>query len=123
INAGHPPPLVVRGGEVLAMAEGGLAVGMFTAVDYPVARFQMQGGDVLVLYTDGVIEAANEKDEEYSRERLGAAVAARRRLPAAELQAAVLEDIKGFCGRDEFADDLTLMVVKFLGNNPAIQSR
>jgi sigma-B regulation protein RsbU (phosphoserine phosphatase) len=119
INAGHPPPLVVRGGEVLAMDAGGLAVGMFTAVDYPVARFQMQVGDVLVLYTDGVIEAANEKDEEYSRGRLGAAVAARRRLPAAGPQAAVLDDIKGFCGRDEFADDLTLMIVKYLGIDSA----
>ena len=115
INAGHPPPLVVRGGEVLALDAGGLAVGMFAAVDHPVVRFQMQAGDVLVLFTDGVIEAANEKDEEYSRERLGAVVAARRGLPAAELQAAVLADIKLFCGRGEFADDVTLMIVKYLG--------
>ncbi len=62
-----------------------------------------------------MIEAANEKDEEYSRDRLAAAVAAGRLLPAAELQAAVLDDIKRFCGRGEFADDLTLMIVKYLG--------
>jgi serine phosphatase RsbU (regulator of sigma subunit) len=42
-------------------------------------------------------------------------VAAGRLLPAAALQASVLEDIKRFCGRDEFADDLTLMIVKYLG--------
>lgn len=116
INAGHPPPLVVRGDQALALDAGSLAVGMFAEADYPVTRFQLQAGDVLVLFTDGVIEAANEKDEEYSRGRLGATVAARRFLPAAELQAAVLADIRNFCGRDQFIDDLTLMVVKYQGN-------
>lgn len=115
INAAHPPPLVVRGGEVLALDAGSMAVGMFADSDYPVARFDLRRDDILVFYTDGVIEAANEKDEEYSRDRLAAAVAAGRHLPAAELQAAVLDDIRRFCGRDEFADDLTLMVVKYLG--------
>jgi sigma-B regulation protein RsbU (phosphoserine phosphatase) len=117
INAGHPPPLVLRGSKVLAMDDSRLAVGMFPTADYPVTRFQLQDGDVLVFYTDGVVEAANEKDEEYSRERLASAAAARRHLPAADLQAAVLADIRNFCGRNDFADDLTLMIVKYLGNN------
>jgi sigma-B regulation protein RsbU (phosphoserine phosphatase) len=115
INAGHPPPLVVRGNETLALDAGGLAVGMFAEVDYPVARFLLAPGDILVLYTDGVIEAANDRGEEYSGARLAAAVLERRRLPAADLQAGLLADIRAFCGRDEFADDLTLMVVKYLG--------
>jgi sigma-B regulation protein RsbU (phosphoserine phosphatase) len=115
INAGHPSPLVVRGGEVLALEGGGLAVGMFAEVDFPVARFQLQPGDVLVFYTDGVVEAADEREEEYSRQRLEAAAMAHRDLPAAGLQASLLEDIRTFCDRGEFADDLTLMVVKYLG--------
>lgn len=115
ISAGHPSPLVVRGSEVLELAGQGLAVGMFAEAEYPVGRFRMQPGDVLVLYTDGVVEAANAAGEEYSRERLRETVAARRSLPAGELQAAVLADIRGFCGREEFADDLTLMIVKYLG--------
>ena len=116
INAGHPPPLVMRGSELLALEGGGLAVGMFAEADFPVARAQLQPGDVLVFYTDGVIEAADEKEEEYCRRRLEAAATAHRDLPAAALQAALLEDIRNFCGHDEFADDLTLMVVKYLGN-------
>lgn len=115
IGAGHPPPLVVRGGEVLALEEGGLAVGMFAEADFAVVRSQLQPGDVLVFYTDGVVEAVDEKEEEYSRQRLEAAAIAHRNLPAAALQAALLADIRNFCGRSEFADDLTLMVVKYLG--------
>ncbi len=117
INAGHPPPLVVRGSEVLALDTGSLTVGMFAEADYPVAGFQLLPGDVLVLFTDGVVEAANDSDEEYSRERLAAAAMARQHLPAADLQAALLADIRGFCGHDEFSDDLTLMIVKYLGKD------
>ena len=115
INAGHPPPLVVRGSETLALDAGSLAVGMFAEAEYPVTAFRLLPEDVLVLFTDGVIEAANDRDEEYSRERLATATMTRRHLPAADLQSALLADIRGFCGRDEFADDLTLMIVKVLG--------
>jgi sigma-B regulation protein RsbU (phosphoserine phosphatase) len=119
INAGHPPPLVLRGERALALDAGSLAVGMFAEADYAVTGFQLQPGDVLVLFTDGVIEAASEAGEEYGSERLAAAARARRHLPAADLQAALLADIRGFCGRDEFADDLTLMIVKYQGTDLA----
>jgi sigma-B regulation protein RsbU (phosphoserine phosphatase) len=115
INAGHPPPLVVRGSATLLLDAGGLTVGMFAAAEHPLVRFRLEPGDILVFYTDGVVEAVNEKDEEYSRERLAAAVAARRLLPAAALQAGLIEDLNNFCCRGEFADDVTLMVVKYLG--------
>ncbi len=115
VNAGHPPPLVARGAEALWLDEGGMAVGMFADAEFRPVRFRLQSGDVLALYTDGVNEAANDRGEEYGRERLAAAVRAGRQLPAAGLQTALLADVRAFCGRDEFADDLTLMVVKYLG--------
>jgi sigma-B regulation protein RsbU (phosphoserine phosphatase) len=114
INAGHPPPLVVRGMELLPLDEGGMVVGMFSDVEYPVSRFAMRPGDMLIFYTDGVIEAENEKDEGYSLARLGAAAIARRNLSAAAIQAALIEDIEKFCCRSDFADDITLMIVKYL---------
>jgi len=115
INAGHPLPLVLRGTELLPLATGGMVVGMFADVDYPVSQFAMKPGDVLILYTDGVLEAENENGEAYSLERLGAAAAARRDLPAAGIQAALIEDLRNFCRRQDFTDDVTLMVVKYLG--------
>ena len=117
INAGHPPPLVLRGEETLSMEAGGLAIGMFAETEFQTTRFGLVPGDVLIFFTDGVIEAADERDEEYGRERLAAAAMRQRRLPAAELQAALLADIRSFCGRNDFVDDLTLMVAKYLGTN------
>ena len=55
-----------------ALKREALVVGMFADVEYPVSRFALQPGDVLVMYTDGVIEAENESGEEYSLARLGA---------------------------------------------------
>jgi sigma-B regulation protein RsbU (phosphoserine phosphatase) len=116
INAGHPAPLVLRDGAALALPGGGMAVGMFAESEFKAERFQLLAGDILLLFTDGVIEAADERDEEYGRERLAAAARAGQQLPAGELQAALLADVRRFCGRDDFADDFTLMVVKYLGN-------
>jgi sigma-B regulation protein RsbU (phosphoserine phosphatase) len=115
INAGHPPPLVVRGMELLPLADGGMVVGMFADVAYPVSSFAMRPGDVLIFYTDGVIEAENRNDEEYSLARLGAVAVSQRDLSAAVIQAALIEDVGKFCGRSDFADDITLMVVKYHG--------
>jgi serine phosphatase RsbU (regulator of sigma subunit)/putative methionine-R-sulfoxide reductase with GAF domain len=114
ITAGHPPPLVLRGDELLPLAEGGMVVGMFADAEYPVSGFAMQAGDILLFFTDGLLEAENEEGEEYSSARLGAAISKWRALPAAALQAVLIEDLKNFCRRQDFLDDVTLMVVKYL---------
>ncbi|MCX6556579.1 MAG: SpoIIE family protein phosphatase [Candidatus Aminicenantes bacterium] len=114
INAGHPLPLVLRGKELLMLESGSTVVGMFAEVDYPVSSFAMQPGDRLIMYTDGVIEAENEDGEEYSLARLSAAVVGRRDLPAVAMQAALIDDLRSFCRRKDFSDDVTLMIVKYL---------
>jgi serine phosphatase RsbU (regulator of sigma subunit)/putative methionine-R-sulfoxide reductase with GAF domain len=114
INAGHPPALVLRGKELLPLAAGSMVVGMFAEAEYPVSGFAMQPGDILVFYTDGLIEAENESGEEYSSARLGTAISEQRDLPAAALQESLIKDLKDFCGRPDFLDDVTLMVVKYL---------
>lgn len=115
INGGHPPPLVVRGKELLLLDKGSTVVGMFADVEYPVSVFAMQPGDVLILYTDGVSEAENEQHEEYSLARLGAVAVSQRNLSAAEMQTALIEDLRNYCQRQDFSDDVTLMVIKYLG--------
>ncbi len=117
INAGHPSPLLLRNQDALSLEERGMVLGMFADAEFPLARFRLLPGDTLLLFSDGMSEAANEQGEEFGRGRLAASAQQRRHLPAAEIQAAMLADIRAFCGRDDFEDDLTLMVVKYLGNS------
>ncbi len=120
INAGHPSPLLLRGQDALSLEERGMVLGMFAEADFPPSSSQLIPGDVLLLFSDGVSEAADERGEEFGRERLAAASQRHRHLPAAGMQAALLADIRAFCGRDDFEDDLTLMVVKYLGTGSAL---
>src|SRR5258706_7819009 len=64
INAGHIPPILVRkNGEVLSLEQGGMVIGLFSAVEYERGSMQLMSGDVLLCCTDGIIEASD-KDHE-----------------------------------------------------------
>ena len=72
-------------------------------------------GDVIVAFSDGVSEAMNEAAEEYTDERLIAAVHANRGRPPEELLDALLADVRRFCGRATPSDDVTMVVVRYEG--------
>ncbi|MGH9651026.1 MAG: PP2C family protein-serine/threonine phosphatase, partial [Terriglobales bacterium] len=67
INAGHVPPILIRGeqGEYRQLTEGGTVVGLFPQTEYTRGSVKLATGDVLVCCTDGIIEAANAQDDEY----------------------------------------------------------
>lgn len=75
----------------------------------------LQPGDVLALYTDGVVESRSEADEEYGYERLLASLKEHRHEDASQLHAAVMADLDAFLGKVDYADDLTLVVLKWHG--------
>jgi sigma-B regulation protein RsbU (phosphoserine phosphatase) len=113
VNCGHNPPLLLRGGgghETLR--RGGAALGLFAGERFRAGTVDLQPGDSLVLYTDGVVEPADARDEEFGAERLEAAVRAASGRPASEMLRSVLEATRAFSGRDRYDDDFTLVVVK-----------
>jgi sigma-B regulation protein RsbU (phosphoserine phosphatase) len=70
-NAGHNLPLLIRDGlSPIALDKGGPILGLLPGADYETGRVDLHIGDVLVLYTDGVVEAKNPEGEEYSAQRL-----------------------------------------------------
>lgn len=114
VNAGHNPPLLFSSGSpgVSLLNENGIAPGMIDEVDREPVEVTLSPGDVVVLYTDGVTEAANEHDEEYGIGRLSALVEASKGLPAKEIISAIVQDVRRFTGKRPQSDDITLMVLK-----------
>lgn len=110
-NAGHNPPMLMRrDGECIRLDEGGPVIGAFCESAYTQQEIQLNEGDKLLLFTDGVTEARNASGEEFGEERLQACLQLYRDDNAAELRTLILDEVGGFCG-DNFEDDAALMVV------------
>ena len=112
VNAGHNPPMVFRGDEVLRLEEGGPVVGLFGPAQYQQATTRLESGDTMVLFTDGVSEAMNAADEEFDEERLIAAVRSGSGLAAGELIDHIMRACDAFAAGAPQHDDMTLVVVR-----------
>jgi len=114
-NAGHNAPLLIGATEVRRLETGGMVLGMFEDATFEEEAVKLAPGDVIVAFSDGVSEAMNEADEEYTDERLIAAVHATRGRPPEALLEALLADVRRFCGRATPNDDVTMVVVRYEG--------
>lgn len=111
-NAGHCPPLVIRKNEVTSIKATGLPVGIFCRERYSAFELQLEPGDSLLLYTDGLTESFDPLEAEYGIERLSKMVGTRHSLGPEALTAACLEDARTFRAGQPKADDLTVMVIQ-----------
>jgi sigma-B regulation protein RsbU (phosphoserine phosphatase) len=117
INAGHNPPLLFRGDtdEVIPLKAKGIALGVKHGVSLEEAAAEMKPGDTVVLYTDGITEAINEKGEAFGEGRLAQAVRSNRSLTAEELIHKIQDEVIAFAGTQPQYDDITLLIVKVNG--------
>lgn len=112
-NAGHNPPIVVRmDGTIEELNRGGPAMGVFEEATYEEAVVDLHSGDSLVLYTDGVVESADEQGREFGLKRLLQTTTVAAELSAFKTVRAILDATRAFSGTDSFADDFTVVVVK-----------
>lgn len=112
VNAGHNPPLVMRGEEAIFVEAGGPVVGLLPAAKYSSEQVQLSAGDILVLYTDGVSEAMTAQEEEWGEERLIQAVRAANGPSATDTLRRIFEDNDAFTAGAKQHDDMTLLVLK-----------
>lgn len=112
VNAGHNPPRLARAdGAVETLHGGGVALGILPDGIYEACETALRAGDRLVLYTDGITEAANPRDEEFGEARLDAVLTARRTDAAETLLEGLTSEVLAFCGAARPGDDMTLVVV------------
>jgi serine phosphatase RsbU (regulator of sigma subunit) len=123
-SAGHPSPLRRRstnaGGNVESLGfNGGMpgpALGVFIGSDYETCRCALEIGDLILLFTDGLVEIENEHGEEFDEERLIAAMQRRTGMPPAQLLDELLEEALSFAPQQEFEDDVCLMGMEVTGD-------
>lgn len=112
-NAGHPPPLLCRkSGETVNLYTGGLIVGSFDYASFEDGRVYLDEGDVVVLYSDGLIEKSNDRDEIFGIGRLEQAIKDCHACPVEEIRDHVIDVWRSFVGGDSQDDDTTMIVVK-----------
>jgi len=111
-NAGHLPALRVRRGEVLQLDATGLPLGMFCNGQHGVKRLNLEKGDSLFLYTDGLSETRDRSGAEYGVERLARFAAQQSTLPPDAFIASCLKAAKAHSAGAPQGDDLTLMVLR-----------
>ena len=115
VNAGHAAPLLVRAdGRGEALTAGGTVLGVFASVEYAQGRTRLDPGDVLVVFSDGVIETANASATDFGPERLAEVVRRERDRDASGLIDALQTGSEQGLGAAHSADDHTFLVLKRL---------
>jgi phosphoserine phosphatase RsbU/P len=112
-NAGHNYPLILRQtGEVEDLRGGSMVLGLFPHIIYRLQRTCLKGGDMLVLFSDGVTEAARQTGEQFGEQRLAAFLKANLSQTCTDLVPKLVDHVRAWSGAASFADDFTVMLVR-----------
>ncbi len=112
-NAGHNLPFLLHpGGDLKTLEKGGLILGISDRSAYEEEAVQLSPGDLLLLYTDGITEATNEKGEMYEKERLLQLLKSNLSLSVKDLSRRIVDSVVAFQGTGPQEDDITLLLLK-----------
>jgi sigma-B regulation protein RsbU (phosphoserine phosphatase) len=118
VNAGHVPPLLRRkAGQLEGLGSANFPVGMFSEAEYQSSRIQLEPGDYLVIYTDGVSEAQNTRSELFEEARLRRIMEDFSGQNVQDMGDAIREGMRAFTEGAAQSDDITLLVVQYKGKS------
>jgi phosphoserine phosphatase RsbU/P len=109
--AGHPPMLLLRDKQIFRIEENGLVLALLSSAAYASTKQPLVRGDRLLLYTDGIIEAANAGGEEFGYERVGNLLQASVKMAAEEAADLIVNTVSGWSSSQ--SDDLTVIVCDY----------
>lgn len=111
-NAGHFPPIHIGAHGTAYLSQGGLPIGLMPSSLYGEGRRELGLGDLLALYTDGVVETPNASGEEFGSARLVEILTRHKDVPLADMLARVIEAVDGWSGGGPPHDDVTLVLAR-----------
>ena len=111
-NAGHLPPLLVRGGVAERLDVNGTVVGAFPFAKYDESHIELKSSDLLVCYTDGITEPENEYGEMFGEDRLIDLIARSSHLNDEQIIEVVLDSVREWTATDELQDDMTVLLAR-----------
>jgi len=113
INAGHNPPIILdKKGKVHRLESCGLCLGMFPSSEYEIKKISLNPGDTALLFTDGITEGRNKKNEEFEEERLIKLIQKHSKLSAQKLLEKIHDEVGSFTSGVDQMDDMTLIIIK-----------
>lgn len=118
LNAGHMPPLLVRGSVVTPLERGGMVLGIMPGATFVEQAISVEPGDILIVYSDGVSEAMNERGDFFGDDRLHAVAVPVDGLSSKAIGRRILERVQGFIGQAPPSDDISLMVLRRTASEP-----
>lgn len=112
-QAGHPNPILLKkNGEVMQAGDGGFPVGMLPEATYDEFQITLEKGDRLILYSDGIIECNNEKNEQFSIDRFMNLLQENKQSTRGELTQKIKHKLNQWNGTKDFDDDVTLLIME-----------
>lgn len=112
VNAGHNPPIYYKGKNKLStLKTGGLSIGFFP-FEYKSDKIRLKSGNILLLYTDGLIEAMDSNEEEFGEHRLIETINENAQKTSSEIKEKIIDKINNHIGEKKLDDDFTLFVAK-----------
>jgi sigma-B regulation protein RsbU (phosphoserine phosphatase) len=111
-NAGHNPPLLLAGGNITRLSKGGIVAGLFEDPQYEQETIQLETGDLVLFYTDGVVEAENPQGDQFEQEKLEDLLRSNAFLTADDIKSLILEEVSNWVRGQEQSDDITVVTVK-----------
>jgi phosphoserine phosphatase RsbU/P len=118
-NAGHNPPYLIGASGVRRLDAGGPVVGVLEHATYEQGAARLDAGDAIVVFSDGVSEAMNAADEEFGEARLLETIQRTGTGDAQALVDAVVDAVRRFASGAVQSDDITIMVIRYLGASPS----
>ena len=116
INAGHPLPILLRGADVTEpFLQGACPVGLLPDTHYATSRGELNPGDTLILYSDGVTEAMDPDEQMYGVSRLRGVLAGQQAAPLERIEKTILESVRKFTRGAGQRDDITLLLIRYRG--------